>query len=322
VNRRDALLILAAVGATMPVALRAQPVRRVGMVRGGHHDWVASEFLQAMRNLGYREGRDLVFDDVRYRKQEDLPGLVQSLIERKPHLIVAASPPAILAARGATDRIPIVIVFSADPVATGLVKSLNRPGGNITGLTWDHGFDYMGKQLELLKETLPGLRRVAVLWDASDSVHPIYAKYSEQAASRLGLQLVSVGIRSTGELEAAFARIGGERAQALNVLPSAQIMVPQRKMVMARVADSRIPTLTGPTNYDYPEALLVMGPSQTDVPSRAARFADRILKGANPADLPIEQPTKYDLHVNLGVARKLHISVPQSVLVRADKVIE
>jgi putative ABC transport system substrate-binding protein len=248
--------------------------------------------------------------------------MARELLQAGAEVIIAAGPPSILAAKAATDRVPIVMMYSAEPVAMGLVRSLNRPGGNITGLTWDHGFETNVKALELLGETLPGIRRVALLWDETDSVHPVYAKYYEKAAAQRGLTLVSAPVRSMDDVERAVVRMRKERTEALVILPSGQLTVPKRVEVLALAMRERIPTLYSYVGRDAPNALLHFGPNLDNMPRRAAAYVARIFKGAKPADIPIEQPDKYDLVVDLGVARKLGITVPGSVLFRADRVIE
>lgn len=282
----------------------------------------AVAFMAAMKELGYQEGRDYIYDDRAWLQQEQIPEIVRDLVRLNTDVIIAATPPSILAARNVTNKIPIVMMYSAEPVATGLVQSLNRPGGNLTGLTWDHGFETNLKALELLKETLPGLSRVGVVWDATDSVHPIYAKYYDKAGPLVGLTIVSLPVRSPADFEPAFTHMRKQRTQALVVLPSAQITVPHRNAIMALAARDKTPTLVQDHSREYPDALLYHGPNLTTMPRRAASFADRLLKGAKVGDLPIEQPNKYDVTVDLRAARKLGVKVPQSVLARADKVIE
>jgi putative tryptophan/tyrosine transport system substrate-binding protein len=325
VNRRDVVIGIAALAVVHP-AQGAQP-RRVGVVQGpggnfAADKWAGKAFLAAMKDLGYREGRDFVYDLREWQKPDEVGVLVTELVRLKTDVIVASAPPSIVGARKVTDRIPIVMVYAADPVATGLVGSLSRPSGNLTGLTWDHGFDSVLKQLELLREALPRVRRIAILWDASDTAHPIYARYFDQAAERLGVQLVSLGVRMTADFAPAFEKMRKAAAEALVVLPSAQLLVPQRLAVMALVRSSRIPTITGPIHWDFPGALLLWAPSQEHTPARAAFFVHRILSGAKPGELPIEQPSKYLFHVNQAVARELGITIPRALLVRADKVLE
>jgi len=275
-----------------------------------------------MKDLGYRESRECVFDFREWKRPEEVPGVARDLVKLNAAVIVASAPPSILGVRSVTDRVPIVMVASAEPVATGLVRSLRQPGGNVTGLTWDHGFESVVKQLDLVREALPKVRRVALLWDATDAVHPIYARYFEQAAKQVRLDFLSVGLREPAEFGAGFEKMVTARTEALIIIPSAQLTLPHRAAILAHAAKLRLPTMTSPVYLDHAGALLVWAPSQEHVPRRTAAFVDRILKGANPADLPIEQPDRYLLHVDLRVARTLGITIPQGVLIRADRVIE
>ncbi len=324
-KRRDAIAAFFLLGVTPP--LFAQTRRRVGVVQGpggsfARDKWAGKGFLAAMKELGYREGRDFAYELREWQKPADVPALVRELMRLEVDVIVASAPPSIVGARSVTDRTPIVMVFAADPVATGLVQSLSRPGGNMTGLTWDHGFDSVLKQLELVREAFPRIRRVAILWDASDTAHPIYARYFDKAAERLQLNLISLGVRAPADFTPAFESMRKDGAEALVLLPSAQLVVPQRHELMKLVRSYRIPTITGPIHWDFPGALFLWVPSQEHVPQRAAVFVDRILKGAKPGELPIEQPNRYLFRVDLRVARELGTAIPQSVMVRADKVIE
>ena len=326
-RRRRLMGLLGGSLAAAALPALGQAPRRVGLVQftGGlmNRDKRGGiAFLAAMRELGYREGRDYILDERQWRKQEEVPGLVRELVRLKTDVIIAAAPPSIVGAKAVTDKVPIVMMYTAEPVAMGLVQSLNRPGGNLTGLTWDHGFETNLKALELLKETLPALRRVALLWDATDSVHPVYAGYFEKAAPQLGLVLISAPLRQTSDFEPAFARMREQKADALVILPSGQITIPNAPALLALAARERMPTLFSAIGREFADVLLYYGPNLSNAPRRAAAYVDRILKGANPAEMPIEQPEKYDLIVDLRTARKLGISVPHAVMVRADRVIE
>lgn len=332
-KRRDTVAALLALGAA-PLAsfaqlAHAQEPRRLGVIhyRGGSFNrdkWAAIALVSALKDYGYLEGRDYIFDDRRWVQVDEIADHVRDLVRLNATVILAVSPPTIVAAKSVTDSVPIIMAYSAEPVATGLVRSLARPGGNLTGLTWDHGFETNVKSLELVKETLPKVRRVAVMWDATDSVHPIYARYFEQGAPQLGLTALSVPVRTVEDLQGAFAQMRQDRADALIVLPSAQLTVPRREAVMAFANKERLPTLALQTvvTLEFPGALLHYGPNLESVPRRAARYVHQIFKGAKPGELPIEQPDKYDLWVDVKAAKYLGIKVPRSILARADRVIE
>jgi putative ABC transport system substrate-binding protein len=327
-GRRRLLGLLGGGFAALALPALAQAPKRIGLLhfRGGtmNRDQPGGiAFLAAMKELGYLEGRDFIFDEHLWQRQEEAPELVRELVRLKTDLIIAASPASILAAKNGTTQIPVVIIYSAEPVAMGIVSSLARPGGNLTGLTYDHGFESSAKSMELLKETMPRLQRVAVMWDGTDSAHPVYAKYFARAASQVGLKLVSIELKQVADLEPAFIRMKKEKAEALVVLPSGQITVPNRHAIMRLAARDRMPTLVNIVDgRDWPGALLRYGPNFSTMPRRAAAYVDRIFKGARPTDIPIEQPDKYDFVVDVAVARKLGIAVPHALLARADKVIE
>ena len=321
------LAAFAALAIAPHAPLYAQPSRRVGMLtwRGSLVDRDAEggrELLAALARLGFVEGRDFAYEERHWNHQDEAPRLARELIALKPDVIVAAGPPSIVAIKAATDRVPIVMMYSAEPVAMGIVRSLNRPGGNITGLTWDHGFETNVKALELLKEALPNLRRVALIWDATDPAHPIYARYYERAAPHARLEMIGAPVRRIEDVPGAMAEIGKRRADALVILPSGQLTVPKRVEILELAMKERLPTLYAYVGRDAPNALLHHGPNLSRMPARAAAFVDRILKGASAGDLPVEQPDKYDVVVDLRTASKLGLKVPQLLLARADRVIE
>lgn len=327
---RRRLLGLGALSAIAPLPVLGQrrPPRRIAVVhfrgglmnRGMPH---GKAFLEALHELGYREGVDLTLDERLWSTLEEADAVAQALVREKPEVIVAGAPPSIAAVSRATREIPVVMMYTAEPVALGLVASLGRPGGNLTGLAWDHGFETSLKSLELLKEALPRLARVALLWDASDTAHPFYAKYFDQAAPRLGLSLLSLGVRTTADFAPAVRQAREARVQALVFLPSAQLTIPHRHAILALVTQERIPALINIVDArDYPGAFMRYGPNLAAMPRRAAAYVDRILKGAKPADMPIEQPDKYDLWIDLRVARELGVKLPSTLLARADRVIE
>jgi len=278
-------------------------------------------FRQGLRELGYVEGRNIAIE---YRwaegKYERLLELAAELVRLKVDVILAVTTPAAQAAKAATRTIPIVFTLVADPVASGLVASLARPGGNITGLP-SISSEIIGKQLELLKETVPGVSRVVVLQNPDASSHAFMVREAAGAARALGVQLRVLGARGPNALDAAFTAITAERADALLVLAD-----PFFRTHRARIADfaakSRLPSLSGEREQTEVGGLMSYGPSRLDLFQRAATYVDKILKGAKPAELPVEQPTKFELVINLKTAKVLGLTIPQSVLLRADQVIE
>ena len=324
---RDA--VVSAAWLSVPTLSHAQRQRRIGVLQfpggrmtRGQSGWMA--FIGAMKELGYVENRDYVIEERIWQKPELAAPLARELVALKPDVIIAPGPPSLVAVRAATQRIPIVMMYSAEPVALGIVQSLSRPGGNITGLTWDHGFETVVKALEVLKAGLPKLRRVGLIWDGTDSAHPTYAAHFERGAKQGNVALTSLELRSPADIEPAFAKLRESRAGALAVLPSGQITIPHAKRIMSLAASGRHPTLV---NYvgreeEFAGAVFFYGPNLASMPRRAASYVDRIFKGAKPADIPVEQPDKYDLVVDLSAAHKLGIKVQQSVLVRADRVIQ
>ena len=306
--------------------LGQQRQRRIALI--SWHDAMISrrmpggrDFLAALRELGYREGVDFILDERLWQREEEAAEMARALVRAGPDVIVAGGPPSILAAKAASTTVPIVMMYSAEPVEMGIVRSLNQPGGNITGLTWDHGFETVVKWLELFREILPRLRRVAALWDGGDSVHPVYARHLEKAATEQQIKLLSLPVRDMAQVDVAFARMRSEKAEALIILPSGQFTLPKRVEILERGMRTRLPMLFGYVGRDAPNALLQFGPNLTGMPRRAAAYVDRILKGAKPGDIPVEQPDKYEFVIDVSVARKLGLKIPQSLLARANRVI-
>jgi putative tryptophan/tyrosine transport system substrate-binding protein len=277
-------------------------------------------FLDGMKRLGYEVGKDFVFEERYWHGDPDrVPRLARELIELKVNVIVAVGPQSIEGARRATESVPIVMLYSSDPVLLGWVKSLNRPGGNLTGLAWDHGFYFAAKQVELLRKTLPRAERMAYLLNLTNPALLEFSKRLDKLSQRSGVHLVPVGVTSSSDFEAAFEHMRKERVDALIVVTD-PLTVPHREAIMSLASRARLPTLVT-ADFGFPDALIVYGPRSSDMPARAASYVDRILKGARAGDLPIEQPTKYDLQVNLKVARSLGLVIPQSVLLQADHVL-
>ncbi len=327
--------IAAAVGAALawPLAARAQqPARaaRIGFLATGslgspEHRANFDAFRQALRERGYVEGRDIVIE---FRGAEGnierFPALARELVGLKVDLIVASNTPAARAARQATGSIPIVVPVMGDPVGDGLVASLARPGGNVTGLTF-LGPELTPKRLELLKEILPKLSRVAALWHPGaygERTMSDMLQRMEAAARALGVQLDRVGVRDPGDIESAFAAMARNRAEALIVFPSPMLFA-ERRRIVDLAGRHRMPSdRHGAGVRRTWAASRAYGANFADQFRRSAGYVDKILKGAKPADLPVEQPTRFELVVNLKTAKALGIAIPASILVQADEVIE
>ncbi len=324
-GRRGRLFFVALTLALLaaPLAAEAQQpgkVPRIGVIRpGSPPDPFAEAFLQGLRDLGYVEGRTIAIE---YRWAQGNPerfsDLTEELVRLKVDVIVTTGPAGGFAAKGATGTIPIVVPVMADPVGAGLVASLARPGGNLTGLSMMSP-ELSEKRLELLKEAFPRVSRVAVLRDPRQA--PTDLRATEAAAGALGLHLQVLEVRDINDLEAALAAAKKGRAGALNVLPSGFFSAHRARIVEA-VAKARLPAMYHHSDFVAAGGLMAYAPSFADLFRRAATYVDKILKGAKPADLPVEQPTKFELVINLKTARSLGLTIPQSVLVRADQVIQ
>lgn len=289
-----------------------------GFPASGFHE----AFVAGLRDLGWVEGQNVVID---YRfaesRLERLPGLAVELLGQKADVIVAQPTPAAVAARNATRSIPIVMINVGDPVGLGLAASLARPAGNVTGVAFDVGLETFAKGLELLKETVPGARRVAVLSNPANPAQRLALANLEAAAPSLGLQLSFIEARNPGEIERAFAQIARDRAQALFVAAEATFILHRARLAELALAH-KLPAMFGVRENVDAGGLASYGPSLTHNSRRAATFVDKILRGAKPGELPVEQPTKFELVVNLKTAKALGLTIPQSVLLRADAVIE
>jgi len=322
-GRAAALLFLA-----VSLTAEAQPVGKVhhvGLLSGGSSTAPSplnEAFRQRLRELGWVEGQNIVID---YRfaeyRYDRLPDLAAELVRLDVDIIVAPATPAAVAAKNATGRIPIIMVGVGDPVKSGFVASLARPGGNVTGLTYSGaGMGIYAKQLELLKETVPKIRRVAILSNPTNPGHPLWTKEIQGAGQSLGVQLQFLGARGPTEFEGVFAAMARERAGALLVVADSMFML-HRTRLADLATKSRLPSL-GYRELVEAGGLMSYGPNLPDLGRLAATYVDKILKGAKPADLPVEQPTKLELVVNLKTAKALGLTIPQSVLGRADQVIE
>ena len=310
-----------------PLAAEAQQagkVYRIGFISPASSSPMAARdeaFRQGLRALGYVVGQNITIE---YRwadgKNERLTGFAAELVNLKLDIIVTHGGEATRAVQQVTTTIPIVIAAADDPLASGLVASLARPGGNITGLSILTP-DLTGKRLELLKALLPGLTRVAVLWNPGNPISEPELRKAEAAAAPLGLQLQSLGLRDPREFASAFSSMKRERADVLFLLSDAMFFG-RRKEIADLAASNRLPLVAHLREFADAGGLMTYGPNVLELHRRAATYVDKILKGAKPGDLPVEQPTKFDLVINLKTAKALGLTIPPSLLQRADQVIE
>ncbi len=279
-------------------------------------------FLQGLRDLGWVEGKNIVIE---YRwgegRTDRLPDLAAELVRLKVDVIFAPTTVTAVAARKATGTIPIVMATVGDPVGLGLVASLARPGGNVTGLSYGVGLGIMGKQLELLKEALPRLRRVAVLSNPANPSHALAIKEVTAAAGSLGVQLQLLEARGADDLDSAFAAMARDRAEAL-LVGADPVLASHRARLRDLAARGRLPAMYGLREHTEAGGLMSYHPDLRENLRRAATYVDKILRGARPAELPVEQPTKFDLAINLKAAKALGLTLPPSLLLRASEIIE
>jgi len=279
-------------------------------------------FRQGMRELGYVEGKTLVLE-VRYgeARAERIAELPRELVGLKVDVIVASTDVAIAAVKRETQTIPIVMAISSDPVGTGLVASLARPGGNVTGNSTISP-ELSGKRLELLMEAVPGLSRLAFLWNSDVRGAVLDYNQTEGAARSLGLQLQSAEVVRAEDFDRAFSAVTKQRAQALIVPGPNPVAFANRDRIASFAQTNRLPSMYGQREFVDAGGVMSYGFSAPDMHRRAATYVDKILKGTKPADLPVEQPTKFEFIVNLKAAKQIGLTIPQSVLYRADKVIK
>lgn len=322
---RHTILAFALVLLAVPVAVEAQQAGRlfrIGYLSPDSGPSLYSEaFRQGLRDIGWVEGQNIAIE---YRwadqKGHRLPELAQELVRRPVDLIFASTTQGALAAKGATKTIPIVIPVASDPVASGLVESVARPGGNLPGFSLLNE-ELVAKRLELLREVAPGATLVAVLLNPTHPAAGVEVRAGERAARSLGLQVRTFEARDPTQLVSALAEMGRQRVHAL--LPvSDRLFVTERKTIAEFAARHRLPTMHYVAEFADVGGLIAYGANIPALYRRAATLVDRILKGAKPADLPIEEPTKFDLVINRKTARALGLTIPQSLLLRADRVIE
>jgi ABC-type uncharacterized transport system substrate-binding protein len=328
-NRREFISLMGCTAAAWPIAARAQQtgkVSRIGYLGTSSPSLerlLVDAFRQKLRDLGHVEGENIAIE---YRwaegRDDRLPGLAVELVRLQPNVIVTTGTPGTLAAKQATGTIPIVFASSGNPVLGGLVASYARPGGNITGFTI-LGPDLEGKRLELLKETVPGLSRVAMLWNPTNpGLTAGYYQQMRAAATALGLTVqVAAEVRRLDDLKSAFATIARERPHALFVLAD-RLLLAHRMQIVNFAATSRLPGMYPYREYVDAGGFMSYAPSDIDQFRRTAVYVDKILKGTQPADLPVEEPTKFELVINLKAAKALGLDVSPTLLLRADEVIE
>jgi len=309
--------------ASLAIAQPAVTVPRVGYLGSGYASTqTVDAFRDGLRELGWVDGKNISVD---YRfaesKFERLPALAAELVQLRPAVIVAGPTPPAVAAKNATGTIPIVIWGVADPVLTRLVASPARPGGNVTGTAFAFGTDLYSKELELLKEAVPTLRRVGVLSHSANPGHVSAVKGVKASAESLGLSVQIVEVRVSDEFETAFDTMVKARAQAVLVIPDSLFGLNAEKLAPV-VAKSRLPSMFGTRSNVEAGGLMSYGPNLANLNRQAAIYVDKILKGAKPAELPVEQPTKFELVINLKTAKALGLTIPQSLLLRADEVIQ
>lgn len=325
-RRREIIILLASTGVLWPLAPAAQQagkIYRVGFLWDSPTVWplALEAFRQELRDLGWVEGENIAIE---YRFAEGhfdrLDELAKELVRLEVDVIVAPTSIYAGAAKRATSTIPIVFASHADPIGSGHVVSLARPGGNITGLTIVMS-ETTAKSLELLKEAVPGLSRVAVLWDPATPSHRPGLEAVRAMGRALDLELQSLPVHDATEFDSAFSAIVEGRADGVLVL-STPLFIGGARRLAELAMTHKLPTIFGPRDHTEAGGLLSYGPDRADLYARAAVYVDKILKGASPADLPVEQATKFELVVNLQTAEALDITIPQSILLRADEVIE
>ena len=330
INRRKVLVVLGAGALAAPFAALAQQQGKVGRIgylspypSGSATGKARFEaFKQQLRDLGHVEGKTFTIDYFSAEgKYDQLPALAAELVRRNVDVILAdGGTPATTAARNAARTIPVVFTILSDPVGQGFVTSLARPGGNVTGITNQHP-ETAVKSLALLKEVVPSAKRVAILSNPTNSSLPHVVQDMQAAARKLRLEITVVNAGAPAEFEKAFAEIARGRVDGLVILSDAMLLIESARLTTL-AAKHRLPTMGG--NNDIPESggLMSYGANRLDMIRRAAALVDKILKGAKPADLPVEQPTKFDLVVNMRTANDLGLKIPNSILVQATKVIE
>ena len=326
-QRREFITLLSGIVAAWPLAARAQQpakIPRIGFLGNSTATMEANPIgplRDGLRELGYEEGRNVIIE-FRWAdgKYDQFPALVAELLAAKVDVIITAGTPATLAIKKATSTVPLVFIAVGDPVGTGVVPNLGRPGGNITGLS-SIAPDLEGKRLELLREVVPKLSHVAFFLNPANAFHTASMRQARVAAQSLGIKLQPMEVNKSEQLDGAFASIVKEKPDALLILAD-RIFLHNRKRMMEFAIQQRLPSVNAYRELVEAGGLISYGPSYEDMHRRAAVYVDKILKGTKPADLPIEQPTKFTLLINLKTAKTLGLTVPPTLVARADELIE
>jgi putative ABC transport system substrate-binding protein len=325
-RRRKFITLLGGAAAAWPLAAGAQQagkVYRIGFFSAGEPIQSKNRLIvvNGLRELGWIEGRNILFEGrFAENRLERLPGLAAELVSLDVDVIVAFGTLAPLAAKRATTTIPIVMANAGDPLGSGLVASLARPGGNVTGMSL-MAPDLGGKRLELLKEVLPSLSRVAIIWNAANPYSALVFEETQRAVKTLAIELQSLEVRSPDDFDGAFDSAMRKHVDAL-VIVEDPLTFNHLKRVAEFCADSRLPAVYGLREFADVGGLMTYGASNADLFRRAVGYIDKILRGAKPSDLPVEQPTKFELVINLKTAKALGLEIPPTLLARADEVIE
>src|SRR6476659_5978224 len=325
-QRREFITLLSGIVAALATARAQQPAKipRIGFLGNSTATMEANligPLRDGLRELGYEEGRNVIIE-FRWAdgKYDQFPALVAELLAAKVDVIITAGTPATLAIKKATSTVPLVFIAVGDPVGTGVVPNLGRPGGNITGLS-SIAPDLEGKRLELLREVVPKLSHVAFFLNPANAFHTASMRQARVAAESLGIKLQPMEVNKSEQLDGAFASIVKEKPDALLILAD-RVFLHNRKRMMEFAIQQRLPSVNAYRELVEAGGLISYGPSYEDMHRRAAVYVDKILKGTKPADLPIEQPTKFTLLINLKTAKTLGLTVPPTLVARADELIE
>ena len=324
VNVQGIVLLFAFVLLAAPFVGEAQQVPRIALVASGPPACpmtpTSDALLRRLSELGYLAGPNLVVDRRSTHSIDEVATILAELLGLKPDVIVAGDSQAAVAAKKATAITPIVFVNSSDPVQAGLIASFARPGGNVTGVG-NLGRELTEKRVELLKQAVPRVGRIGVVWNLTNEVHAgMWKSEFEDIGRRSGVALLSLGVRSAGDIEPAFTRLREQRGEAILLMPDG-LFGTQRNLIARLASQNRVPTMHWNRLDVEAGGLMSYGPNGVDVAQQVAVYVAKILKGAKPADLPVEQPTKFELMINLKTAKALGLPIPKSLLARADEVI-